>query len=47
MNILTNEFKIFKNNLDAAKYLEIGESTLRRYKKKTKILNGKYIITNA
>jgi len=45
-NIQTNDVMIFKNNLEAAKNLNIGESTLRRYKKDKKILLEKYIITN-
>lgn len=47
MNIETNIVKYFPSNIEAAKYLGIGVSTLRRYKKKSKILNRKYIITNA
>jgi hypothetical protein len=47
MNIETNIVKYFPSNIEAAKYLGISVSTLRRYKKKSKILNRKYIITNA
>lgn len=36
MNIETNTEKYFSNNAEAAKYLEIGVSTLRKYKKKVK-----------
>jgi NUMOD1 domain/NUMOD3 motif len=32
-DIETNSARIYENNLDAAKHLGIGESTLRRYKK--------------
>jgi hypothetical protein len=46
-DIETNTEKIFVGNIKAAKYLGIGESTLRRYKKKGKIFQGKYLITNA
>jgi predicted site-specific integrase-resolvase len=47
MNIETNTEKYYPNNMEAAKYLEIGVSTLRKYKKEGKILYRKYIITNA
>lgn len=47
INIETNTEKYFSNNAEAAKYLEIGESTLRRYKKKGKLLYRKYLIINA
>jgi group I intron endonuclease len=46
-NVETNNVKIFKNNSEAAKHLKVGESTLRRYKKKGKILLKKYLIINA
>jgi group I intron endonuclease len=46
MNIETNTEKYFLNNVEAAKYLEINVSTLRKYKKEGKILYRKYIITN-
>jgi group I intron endonuclease len=42
----TGTYKIFRGNAQAAKYLNIGESTLRRYKKLGKFLNGKYLISN-
>lgn len=47
IDIKTNTEKIFVGNIKAAKYLAIGESTLRRYKKKGKLFQGKYLITNA
>lgn len=47
INIETNTEKYFSSNIEAAKYLGIGISTLRRYKKEGKILYIKYIITNA
>lgn len=43
----TNEALLFKGNLAAAKYLGIGESTLRRYKLNKKLVLGKYFIFNA
>ena len=46
INIETNTEKCFPNNTEAAKFLEIGVSTLRKYKKEGKILYRKYIITN-
>jgi NUMOD3 motif-containing protein len=46
-DIEANTVKLFAGNIKAAKYLGIGESTLRRYKKEGKIFNGKYLITNA
>lgn len=39
-------YKTFRGNAQAAKYLKVGESTLRRYKKLGKLLNGKYLISN-
>lgn len=45
-DIQTNTIIIFKGNIKAAKYLNIGESTLRRYKQTGKIFKDKYIITN-
>lgn len=45
-DIVTGFDKIFVGNLQAAKYLNIGESTLRRYKKLKKHLNGRYLISN-
>ena len=45
-DIEANTEKIFVGNIKAAKYLGISESTLRRYKKKGKIFQGKYLITN-
>lgn len=45
-NIKTGKEKIIKGNLQAAKYLNMGESTLRRYKKESKIWKGLYLITN-
>ena len=45
-DIEANTVKLFAGNIKAAKYLGIGESTLRRYKKKGKIFKGKYLITN-
>lgn len=47
INIETNTDKYFSSNIEAAKYLEIGVSTLRKYKKEGKILHRKYLITNA
>jgi hypothetical protein len=47
MNIETNTEKYFLSNIEAARYLGIGVSTLRRYKKEGKILYRKYIIMNA
>jgi group I intron endonuclease len=47
INIETNTEKYFPSNIEAAKYLGIGASTLRRYKKKSKILYRKYLIINA
>src|SRR6266849_4907080 len=46
-NIKTNTEVLFVNNLEAAQFLKVGESTLRRYKKEGKILLKKYLITNA
>jgi len=46
MNIETKTEKYFTSNIEAAKYLGIGISTLRRYKKEGKILYKKYLITN-
>jgi group I intron endonuclease len=39
-------YKTFRGNAQAAKYLKIGEFTLRRYKRLGKLLNGKYLISN-
>ncbi len=38
--------KILVGNVQAAKYLNIGESTLRRYKKPNKLIKGKYLVSN-
>ncbi len=46
-DIETNVVKLFVNNAEAAKYLGIGESTLRRYKVEGKLYNNKYHIINA
>jgi group I intron endonuclease len=46
INIKTGTEKIFLGNIQAAKYLKIGESTLRRYKKSGKLLGDKYLISN-
>ncbi len=45
-NIETNIIKYYANNREAAKYLNISERTLGRYKSKKKILFNKYLITN-
>ena len=45
-DVKTGISKTFRGNAQAAKYLNIGESTLRRYKKLGKLLNGKYSISN-
>jgi hypothetical protein len=45
-NIKTGKMIIINGNFPAAKYLNIGESTLRRYKKEGKLLNGIYLISN-
>jgi group I intron endonuclease len=37
INIKTKKEKIIKGNIQAAKYLNMGESTLRRYKKEKRI----------
>ena len=47
MDIETNIVKLFGNNLEAAKYLGIGKSTLRRYKVEGKLYDNKYQIINA
>lgn len=46
-NIETNIVKLFVNNAEAAKYLGIGLSTLRRYKAEGKLDCQKYQIINA
>ena len=46
INIETKTEKYFSSNIEAAKYLGIGISTLRKYKKEGKILYRKYLITN-
>lgn len=46
MDIKTGTYKTFRGNAQAAKYLNIGEYTLRRYKKLGKFLKGKYLISN-
>lgn len=45
-NVKTNNITIFASNLEAAKYLGLGESTLRKYKKQVRLLLGKFLITN-
>ena len=45
-NIETNGIKCFANNREAAKYLNISETTLIRYKSKGKILLKKYLVVN-
>ena len=45
-DIEINTVKLFASNIKAAEYLGIGVSTLRRYKNKSKLFNGKYLITN-
>jgi hypothetical protein len=45
-DIETDTYKTFRGNAQAAKYLNVGESTLRRYKKLGKLLKGKYLISN-
>ena len=42
-----NIVKLFVNNAEAAKYLGIGESTLRRHKVEGKLYHKKYQIMNA
>jgi group I intron endonuclease len=44
-DIETGLEKTFNGNSQAAKYLNIGESTLRRYKKNGKLYSGKYLIS--
>jgi hypothetical protein len=46
-NIQTNEILSFKGNEEASKYLNIGESTLRRYKKSSTLYLDKYLIENS
>ena len=46
IDITTNSTKIFRGNLEAAKFLDMGESTLRRYKKRGKLYKNKYLIYN-
>lgn len=41
-----NVDKIFLGNKQAADYLSIGTSTLRRYKKLNKLLKNRYLISN-
>jgi hypothetical protein len=38
--------KIFSGNVEVAKYLNIGESTLRRYKKSGILFKGRFLISN-
>ena len=45
-NIETGVERTFIGNRLAAKYLNIGESTLRRYKKLGKLVSNKYLISN-
>ena len=45
-NLKTVINKIFIGNRQAAKYLKIGESTLRRYKSTGKLLSDKYLTSN-
>ena len=45
-NVETNNVTIFASNLEAAKYLRVGESTLRKYKKQARFFLGKFLITN-
>lgn len=45
-NIQTNE-TLFKGNEEASKYLNIGESILRRYKKSRTLYLDKYLIENS
>jgi len=47
IDINTNTTKVFKGNLEAAKFLDMGESTLRRYKKRGKLYKNKYLICNS
>jgi hypothetical protein len=42
----TNACKIFLGNNKAAEYLNIGVSTLRRYKQSNKLVKGRYFISN-
>jgi hypothetical protein len=47
IDITTNIIKIFIGNKEAANFLDIGESTLRRYKKIGKLYKNKYLIYNS
>jgi group I intron endonuclease len=42
----TNTIKVFRGNLEAANYLDMGESTLRRYKRSGKLFKSRYYIGN-
>lgn len=46
LNVETGCHNTFLGNKEAAKYLNIGISTLRRYKKLNKLIKGKYLISN-
>lgn len=45
-NVETNNVTILASSLEAAKYLRVGESTLRIYKKQARLLLGKFLIKN-
>ena len=47
LDVSTDIVKTFRGNLEAANYLDMGESTLRRYKKKGKLFKNKYLIFNS
>ena len=46
LNVETGCSNTFLGNKEAAKYLNIGTSTLRRYKKLNKLIKDKYLISN-
>jgi group I intron endonuclease len=47
IDITTNTINIFRGNKEAANFLDMGESTLRRYKKRGKLYKNTYLICNS
>lgn len=43
-DIITNDTKVFRSNVQAGKYLGISERTIRNYKKSGRVYKNKYLI---
>jgi group I intron endonuclease len=46
LDISTNDFKIFRSNVQAGKYLNVNERTIRNFKKSGSVFKNKYLISS-